>query len=87
MRRIVIVESFEIAEADLRLRGPGELLGIAQSGIDGLKLGDLVTEVTLVKQARDLANKIITEDPGLKMAKNTILRSLLVRSESPLMVS
>jgi ATP-dependent DNA helicase RecG len=80
-------DGFEIAEADLRLRGPGELLGTAQSGIDGLKLGDLVTEVTLVKQARDLANRIITEDPGLKMAKNKSLRSLLVRSESPLMVS
>lgn len=80
-------DGFEIAEADLRLRGPGELLGTAQSGIDGLKLGDLVTEVTLVKQARDLANKIISADPELKKPANKALRTLLVRSESPLMVS
>ena len=43
-------DGFEIAEADLRIRGAGEILGTAQSGLTGLKLGDLVTETDLVQE-------------------------------------
>jgi ATP-dependent DNA helicase RecG len=69
-------DGFEIAEADLKLRGPGELLGTAQSGISGLKLGDLVAEFDLVQQARDLAHCLIREDPELKAPEHLHLRAL-----------
>ncbi|MCP4846587.1 MAG: ATP-dependent DNA helicase RecG [Verrucomicrobiaceae bacterium] len=69
-------DGFEIAEADLQLRGPGELLGTAQSGISGLKLGDLVAETDLVQKARHLAHSVIGEDPELKDPKHLHLQAL-----------
>ena len=47
-------DGFKIAEADLKLRGPGELLGQQQSGAARFRFGDLVTDLELIKQARDL---------------------------------
>ena len=70
-------DGFEIAEADLKLRGPGELLGTAQSGISGLKLGDLVTQPGLVQKARDLARHVISEDPGLESPNHVHLQSFV----------
>src|SRR5688572_4927421 len=46
-------DGFEIAEADLRLRGPGDLLGTAQSGLPPLKIGDLLADAELMKLARN----------------------------------
>ena len=48
-------DGFEIAEADLRLRGPGDMLGTAQSGLAPLKLGDLFADADLMKLARNHA--------------------------------
>ena len=50
-------DGFKIAEADLRLRGPGELLGQQQSGAINLRFGSLVDDWALVRQARDLVAK------------------------------
>jgi ATP-dependent DNA helicase RecG len=47
-------DGFKIAEADLKLRGPGELLGRQQSGAPAFRFGDLVTDLNLIRQARDL---------------------------------
>ena len=47
-------DGFKIAEADLKLRGPGELLGQQQSGAARFRFGDLVTDLELIKLARDL---------------------------------
>ncbi|MCH2061932.1 MAG: ATP-dependent DNA helicase RecG [Verrucomicrobiales bacterium] len=74
-------DGFEIAEADLRLRGPGELLGTAQSGISGLKLGDLVTEPGLVQKARDLARHVINEDAALEKPEHQHLKLLVSDDE------
>ncbi len=71
-------DGFEIAEADLRIRGAGEILGTAQSGLTGLKLGDLVTETDLVQQARDLAAAVVADDPELAKPEHRHLRGLLV---------
>ena len=49
------VDGFKIAEADLKLRGPGELLGQQQSGLPRLRFGDLTTDLALVRQAREVA--------------------------------
>tara|TARA_B110000503_G_scaffold22003_1_gene33705 strand:- start:1499 stop:3598 length:2100 start_codon:yes stop_codon:yes gene_type:complete len=58
-------DGFEIAEVDLRLRGPGDLMGTQQSGILELKIADLLKDQELLKTARYYAKKIITDDPEL----------------------
>jgi ATP-dependent DNA helicase RecG len=51
-------DGFKIAEADLRLRGPGELLGQQQSGAMKLRFGNLAEDLDLIRQARELAAQI-----------------------------
>ena len=50
-------DGFKIAEADLKLRGPGELLGQEQSGAMRLRFGDLTEDLNLIRQARELVAK------------------------------
>ena len=52
-------DGFRIAEADLKLRGPGELLGQKQSGVPRFRFGDLTDDLTLIRQARELAAKLV----------------------------
>ena len=59
-------DGFTVAEEDLKLRGPGELLGTAQSGLPGLQLGDLVRDQALVNVARQLATEALSQDPTLR---------------------
>lgn len=56
---------FKLAEIDLQLRGPGEVFGIAQSGIPDLKMATL-TDASTIKQARECAEMIIEEDPKVE---------------------
>jgi ATP-dependent DNA helicase RecG len=58
-------DGFEIAEADLRLRGPGDILGTAQSGLTDLRFADFITDTELIRQARSLADQVFHEDPDL----------------------
>ncbi len=51
-------DGFRIAEADLKLRGPGELLGQQQSGLPRFRFGDLTSDLALIRQARDLVAKL-----------------------------
>lgn len=71
------LDGFRIAEADLVLRGPGELLGTAQSGLSGLRLGDLVKDFKLVKVSRDLASEVLSLDPNLEAPEHFHLKELL----------
>ena len=52
-------DGFKIAEVDLKLRGPGELLGQQQSGAMKLRFGDLVEDLALIRQAREIAVRIV----------------------------
>ena len=52
-------DGFKIAEADLKLRGPGELLGQQQSGLPNLRFGNLAEDLNLIRQARELVAKIV----------------------------
>ncbi len=63
-------DGFKIAEADLKLRGPGDLQGTQQSGLLSLKIADIVQDGNIVKAARFTALEILQEDPGLLLAKN-----------------
>ncbi|MCF4101224.1 ATP-dependent DNA helicase RecG [Gillisia sp. M10.2A] len=67
-------DGFEIAEVDLKLRGPGDLMGTQQSGILNLKIADIVKDNQILKVARDFAKRVLSEDPELKMEKNKMIR-------------
>jgi ATP-dependent DNA helicase RecG len=67
-------DGFEIAEVDLNLRGPGDLMGTQQSGILNLKIADIVKDSHILKTARDYAKKLLMEDPELKLEKNKMIR-------------
>jgi ATP-dependent DNA helicase RecG len=70
-------DGFRIAEEDLRLRGPGELLGSRQSGLPALLLADLAAHADLLPAARDDARRIIATDPSLTGPRGAGLRLLL----------
>jgi ATP-dependent DNA helicase RecG len=72
---------FEVAEADWDLRGPGDLLGTAQSGLPALKIGDLRSDAHLMRQARGAAMSIFAADPRLELAENQHFRQLIVEQE------
>jgi len=59
-------DGFVIAEADLRLRGPGDLLGTAQTGLPPVKIGDIFQDRQIMDEARAAAEKLFSEDPGLE---------------------
>ena len=65
---------FEIAEADLKLRGPGNILGTQQSGILRMKIADIVKDSKLLKIARELAKEILKKDPKLENSENQIIK-------------
>ncbi|MES2571767.1 MAG: helicase-related protein, partial [Verrucomicrobiota bacterium] len=73
-------DGFEIAEADLRLRGPGDLLGTAQSGLPPLKLGNLFADAALMRLARQQAIDIFAVDPQLALPGNERFGALLAES-------
>jgi len=72
---------FEIAEADWELRGPGDLLGTAQSGLPELKLGDLRRDAGLMRMARRAALDLLENDPGLDSPENQRFRNLIVERQ------
>lgn len=65
---------FEIAEADLSLRGPGDLMGTQQSGVLDLMIADLGKDGELLKVARDKAMAILEDDPELAKPENKVIR-------------
>jgi ATP-dependent DNA helicase RecG len=67
-------DGFEIAEADLRLRGPGDFLGTRQSGLPAFKFADILRDQDLLEHAREYARRIITEDPELQTPEHKLLR-------------
>ncbi len=69
-------DGFLIAEADLRMRGPGDLLGTMQSGLSELRFVDFLADTALLREAREIADRILTEDPGLN-GRHALLRSLI----------
>lgn len=67
-------DGFRIAEADLKLRGPGDLEGTQQSGMAfDLKIADIARDGQLVQMARDEAQLIIDDDPSCENQKYSIL--------------
>jgi ATP-dependent DNA helicase RecG len=66
---------FEIAETDLQLRGPGDLLGTQQSGVLDLLIADLGKDGKILQHARETAIKILEDDPALEKAENRVIKT------------
>jgi ATP-dependent DNA helicase RecG len=69
-------DGFEIAEADLKLRGPGDFLGTKQSGLPEFKHGDIVEDRLLLEQAKNDAWNVIKTDPDLKKSEHQELKKV-----------
>ena len=72
---------FEVAEADWDLRGPGDLLGTAQSGLPAIKIGNLKTDADLMRRARAAAMLIFDADPRLELSENQRFQRLIVEQQ------
>ena len=70
-------DGFYIASEDLKLRGPGDLFGIRQSGILDFKLGDVFQDAKILQNASDAAAEILQEDPGLESEEHQKLKQHL----------
>lgn len=70
-------DGFKISEADLKLRGPGDLLGTQQSGILNLKLADLTKDHQLVTLSREKAQELLEDDPSLENPDHQALKNKL----------
>jgi ATP-dependent DNA helicase RecG len=75
------IDGFKVAEADWEMRGPGDLLGTAQSGLPALKLGNLIKDADLMRQARAAATGILAVDPNLESRENQRFRQLIVEQQ------
>ena len=65
---------FEIADEDLKLRGPGDFFGARQHGLPEMKIADLSSDMELLRQAQRAANETLTADPTLRSEKNAPLK-------------
>lgn len=75
-------DGFALSEVDLKLRGPGDMMGTRQSGLIEFKIADLVKDQEVLLHARRLAAKIVEKDPDLKEKDNLRLAKALVQLKS-----
>ncbi len=71
-------DGFRIAEEDLKIRGPGEFFGRRQHGLSELKIANPLTQMQLLKKARDEAIRLIHADPHLEMRQNILVKGKLL---------
>jgi len=71
-------DGFEIAEADLKLRGPGDFLGTKQSGLPEFRVADIIEDQWILEQAKTEAWKITNEDPSLESPKYQELKNVFL---------
>lgn len=71
-------DGFEIAEVDLKLRGPGDILGTQQSGILNLQIADLVRDRDILMLAREHAIKLLKEDPVMEKPEHQKMREIFI---------
>ncbi|MCD4736669.1 MAG: ATP-dependent DNA helicase RecG [Bacteroidales bacterium] len=70
-------DGFMIAETDLKLRGPGDIQGLRQSGMVNLRIADIVKDEKILKLARDIAIKTLEKDKFLQLKKNKLIAAYL----------
>ena len=67
-------DGFQISEVDLKLRGPGDLMGTQQSGLMDLMISDLGKDGEILKHARSVATELLNEDPDISLPKNRAIK-------------
>lgn len=72
-------DGFRIAEEDLKIRGPGEFFGERQHGLSELRIANPLTQLQLLKRAREEAIRLLDLDPQLESRQNSLLREKLLR--------
>lgn len=73
---------FEIAETDLKLRGPGDIFSTKQSGFPDLKYADIIQDADLISLTKNIAFNIINKDPSLNSESNSVIRKNLIKHYS-----
>jgi len=71
-------DGFNIADEDLKLRGPGDILGLKQSGFFQYKIANLITDSPIIKEARKIAFDIVEKDPNLKNEMHKLLKDIFI---------
>ena len=72
-------DGFEIAEQDLKMRGPGDIMGTQQSGVLDFKLADLARDGQIIQLAKMDVDDLLKKDPDLTLSENQSIRQELVR--------
>jgi ATP-dependent DNA helicase RecG len=71
-------DGFEIAEVDLKLRGPGDIMGKQQSGVLNLQIADLVKDRDILQVARHIAVRLLKEDPTMNLPEHAKLKAVFM---------
>ena len=71
-------DGFEIAEVDLKIRGPGDIMGTQQSGVLNLQIADLVKDRDILQLARDYAIKLLKNDASMSKPEHHVLRQVYI---------
>ena len=77
-------DGFKIAEEDLKMRGPGDLFGVRQSGELNFRLGDIYHDSDLVKESAMDADRILSSDPELSQPQHSVLKELIATKSANL---
>ena len=72
-------DGFELAQQDLKLRGPGDFFGRRQHGLPQLKMADFATDLAQLEQARQAAQTLLKQDPALSQPEHRLLREEVER--------
>ena len=75
-------DGFYLAEQDLLIRGPGDIVGLKQSGFLNLQFASLTDDLDLLQQASQAVTRILKEDPGLLRPEHAVIRQTI--AESPM---
>ncbi len=74
-------DGFRLSEIDLRLRGPGNILGFAQHGFFSFNFGDLIEDKELLEKVRNTVKNLLEVDPFLLREENKFLKNFLTKDE------
>ena len=72
-------DGFEISEQDLKIRGPGDVMGTQQSGVLDFKLADLARDGQIVQLSKNDVDQILKEDVNLSTSENQVVKKELIR--------
>lgn len=67
-------DGFQVSEVDLKLRGPGDILGTKQAGLPDFKYADIINDTEIIMDAKNFAQKILSEDPQLRNTEHALLK-------------